>query len=279
MDQKFPVLPVTKAALLMPLSNGFKVLIAFGLILASIVVGAILMMAILLVSGVDGAAFESLPGAIASGDFGGMQGLGGFFVGYLLLILIIVGMIAHIFNYWVRSAAFGPENAKFPSFKTAFSAASVNMIKFLLIGILTVIISLVVTFVLNQFGLSPSFAEQMAAAETADIAEQTTSASLSSLIMAIVTCLVYSAFSANLTQTAIGSDHEGLEHPHNIDFAIVLLLIYAVALVPTLFAAYAGLSGVVMTIQIILGFYVVFSAAAAHGLRYQICAAEKAVAE
>ncbi|MEX0297582.1 MAG: hypothetical protein AB3N28_00830, partial [Kordiimonas sp.] len=256
MDQKFPVLPVAKAALLMPLGNGLKVLKAFGLILASVVVGAIVMMAILLVSGVDGGAFESLPAAVTSGDFSGMQGLGGFFIGYLLLIVIIFGMIAHVFNYWVRLAAFGADGAKFPTFKAAVSAASVNMVKFLLIGILTIIISLVVTFVLNQLGLSPSFSEQMAAAETADIAEQTTSASLSTLIMAVITCLVYSAFSANLTQTAIGSDHEGLEHPHNIDFAIVLLLIYAVALVPTLFAAYAGLSGVVMTIQIILGFYI-----------------------
>lgn len=275
MDQKFPVIPVTKAALVMPLGYGLKVIIAFALIIASAVVGAILMLVTMFVTGVDGETLQNLPAILSSGEFPDMGGIGGFLAGYLLLIFAVVGTVAFIFNYWVRLAAFGPEGAKFPSFKAAVGAAAVNMVKFFLIGVLTIIISLVVTFVLSQFGLSPSLSEQMAAAETADMAEQTVSSSLSTLIMAIISCLVYSVFSANLTQTSIGSDHEGLEHPHTVDFAIVLFLIYAVVLIPTLLAAYAGFSGVVLTVQIILGFYVLFSAAAAHGLRYRICIGDK----
>lgn len=216
---------------------------------------------------------QGLPAMIASGQMPNVSGLGGFIVGDLLLIFLVIGTIAFIFNHWVRLAAFGPEGAKFETNKAALSAAAVNAIKFLVIGILIVLISLVVTFVLNLLGLSPSFSEQLAAAETVDMAEQTASGAFSTLVMTVVSCLVYSACSPNLTQTAIGADHEGLEHPHNIDFAIVLFLIYAAVLVPSLLAAYAGLSGVVFTVQLILGIYVVFSAAAAHGLRYRICVA------
>ena len=267
---------MAKAALLMPFRYVGKMIIAIGLMILVALFAILATVGVALMVGVDKQNLQNMEALFQAGDFSMLLGLSGIAFASLLGALIFVGVLTHIFNHWVRLVTFGPEGAKFASFKAALGATAVNGVKFFLILILTSLISLVVTFVLGQLGLSPSLSEQMAASETANIAEQSASASLSSIIMAIVSCLVYSVFSANLTQTALGSDKEGLDHPHTVDFAIVLFLIYLVVLLPSIAVAYAGLSTLLIVIQFVLGFYVLFAAAAAHGLRYNLCIAENA---
>lgn len=271
MATKFPIIDVTKASLLMPLSSPINVLKAIGLIILAVLVGAILLVIALLASGVDFEMLRTLPERMQSGDFSGMSGVMGLIIGYFLMLMMIIVAAAHIFNYWVRFAAFGKEGAEIKPFGRAVSAALVNGLKFLLIGLLIVLISMIISFVLSSMGLSSGMMEQLA---MADAAEQYRAGFASTLISTVAACFVYSVFSANLTQTAIGSDEEGLQHPHAIDFAVVLMLVYAVVIIPTTIAALIGSTGLVYLTQFVFGIFVMFAIPAAHGLRYRICAKE-----
>ena len=231
------------------------------------------MMAIMFLGGVDVQALKRLPELISSGDFAAMAGLEPFALGYFLLIAITIAVMVHVFNYWVRLAAFGAEGAKFPSLKKAAQAAFINTLKFLLIGLLIVLVSTVLTFVLNALGLAPSFGDQMQTAAEGDAVRQVKESFLSTLGTTVISCFVYSLFSANLTQTAVGDDQEGLEHPHTVDFAVVLIILYAFVIIPTLIAAFLSSTVLLAIVQSGFGAYVLFTVPAAHGLRYRICVA------
>lgn len=273
MAEKFPILEVAKASLAMPLQSPLNIFKAIGLVLVAGIVGGFLMAGLMIAMGADAASIAALPEAVEAGNLDDLGGLGGMLLGYLLLIFLVIGAVAHIFNYWVRFAAFGKDGAGLNG--RAFSAAAVNGIKFLLIGILIVIVSLVVNFMVSALGLAPSIMEQAA---IGGIVEQTKANFASNLITTIVACFVYSFFSANLTQTAMGDEEEALQHPHAIDFAVTLMLIYAVVIVPSILAALIGSAAMVWAVQLLLGIYVMFAVPAAHGLRYRICAKENASA-
>ncbi|MBL4836079.1 MAG: hypothetical protein JKY34_00760 [Kordiimonadaceae bacterium] len=273
MVDQFPISQVSKAALLMPFSNLLNIAKAFGLLFVSIFAGVIIMMGIMFLGVVDVQALKRLPELVSSGDYAAMTGLWPLALGYFLLIVVIIAGMVHVFNYWVRLAAFGVEGAKFSSFKKAAQAAFINTLKFLLIGLLIGLISTVLTFVLNTLGLVPSFGDQMQTAMEGDTVRLVKDTFLYSLSTSVISCFVYSLFSANLTQTAVGDDQEGLEHPHTVDFAVVLIILYAFVIIPTLIAAFLNSTVLLAIVQYGFGAYVLFTVPAAHGLRYRICVA------
>lgn len=271
MDTKFPVMEVAKASLGMPLKSPVNILKALGVMILSAVIGILLMMIIAMLLGTDFETLGPVMQQVAAGNMEAASGLGGLAVGYIVLIFTMIVGISFIFNYWVRFAAFGAGGAKISPFSTAVRAAMVNAVKFLFIGILIVVVSIVVMYVLNMLGISPGFMEQ---AMIEDATEQYRAGFAATVISTVAACFIYSMFSANLTQTAIGDDKEPLEHPHTVDFAVVLMLIYAAVIIPTLIAALMGSIPILFTVQVIFGIYVGFAIPAAHGLRYQICARE-----
>jgi len=276
MAARFPIVDVAKAAVLMPLKSPMNILKALGVMILSAIVGMILMMVAAILLGTDFETLGPVMQEIAAGNFEAASGLGGLALGYLLLIFTVVVGVSFIFNYWVRFAAFGADGASIKPFGTALKAAMINAVKFLFIGILIVTVSIVVMYVLSSLGVSSGFAEQVM---IENAAEQYKAGFAASVISTVAACFIYSMFSANLTQTAIGDDKEPLEHPHTVDFAVVLMLVYAIVIIPTLIAALIGSVGLFYLVQIVLGIYVGFAIPAAHGLRYQICARENMNAE
>lgn len=278
MTDKFPILDVTKASLLMPFNSIANIFKAVGLFLVAIVGFVILMFAGLLIGGGDMAAISgSLAGVTdpvkIAEKMATLDGMGGGALGALLGFFLLIAMTAYIFNFWVRFSSFGREGASFETFGKAASAAAVNGFKFILIFILIILVSLVLNFVLSSFGLSKGIMEQAA---IPDMTDQYLSGFTFNLIGVIVTCFAYSAFSANLTQTAIGDDQEPLQHPHTMDFAVVLLLIYATLIIPMVIAAFTGSDTLFMAVQYLVGIIVWLAVPAAHGLRYRICKEENA---
>lgn len=280
MVDKFPILDVTKASLLMPFNSFVNMLKAIGLLVLAIIVFAVLMMLGYVIAGGDitafGAAMEGMeaadPAAMGA-KMGQLEGMGGGILGMLLGLFVLLGVSAYIFNYWVRYATFGQQGVSFETFGRAVSAAAVNGLKFILIFVLILLVSFVINFVLSSFGLSRDIMEQAA---VADMTDQYLAGFTFNIIVVVVTCFAYSAFSANLTQTAIGSNEEGMEHPHTIDFAVVLLLIYSTLVIPLILAAFFGSDGLFMTVQYTLGLLILFAIPAAHGLRYRICREQNA---
>lgn len=269
--KQIPILEIVKQSLTLPFSQPVEMFKALGLIVLSLLIAIGVMMLAGMVGVVDVEALRNVEQAIENGQVGGLIGL---LPVMLIAMLIVVTAFAYIFNFWVRAGAFGPENAKIRPMGKAFSAASVNMLKFIFIGIILVIAAVVVMGVLSMLGLSGGFGDQMQAAASQDIAAATRAGLMNQIVMTIISCIVYSLFSANLTQTAVGSDREGLKHPHNVDFAIVLFLLYAVLLVPTVLAGLIGSMALMQTLNIVLGLYITFSIGIAHGIRYRICVAE-----
>ena len=194
---------------------------------------------------------------------------------YLLAIFTIGPVSAALFNYWVRLGAFGKDQTDFANKSEFAGAIIVNMLKFALIFLFIGLVSVVLGFVMSLLGVGAS-PEELAAAIDGDVSLATV---VTNLINLIVICIIYSLFSANLTQTALKSDKEDLKHPHTMDFALVLLLLYLVTFIPSTLVSLTGISWVNMAMQATLGVYIAFSIAVAHGLRYRICVAEKEAEE
>ncbi|TNE63073.1 MAG: hypothetical protein EP335_10495 [Alphaproteobacteria bacterium] len=269
--KKFPILAVTVEALKLPITQPLQLLKAAGVLIAGFVASVAVMMVMMLAGLVSPTAFDDLAGELQRGDFGNMGALALFII---IMMVALLWAFAFVFNYWVRAGAFGPSAAAMRPFGKAWGAAGVNMIKLVLITILLGLVSLVVVYVLHAVGLAPSFGEQMQAGANPDIAASTRAGIASNIIVTVVSCIVYSIFSANLTETAVGTGKEGLEHPHTVDFAIVLVLLYAVILIPTTLAGLTGSMGLMLAITYPLYFYVSLAIAAAHGLRYRVCVDE-----
>jgi len=281
MENKFPILDVTKASLLMPFNSIANIFKAIGLFIVAILGFVVLMFAGLLIGGGDMAAIGNSLGGVTdpakiAEQMATLDGMGGGALGALLGFLLLISMTAYIFNFWVRFSSFGRDGASFETFGKAAAAASVNGFKFILIFVLIILVSTVLNFVLSSFGLSKGLMEQAA---IPDMTDQYLSGFTFNLIVVVVTCFVYSAFSANLTQTAIGDNQEPMQHPHTMDFAVVLLLIYATLIIPMVVAAFTGSDTLFMAVQYLVGIIVWLAIPAAHGLRYRICKEENAGAD
>ncbi|MFC3051318.1 hypothetical protein [Kordiimonas pumila] len=271
MENKFPILEVTKASLNMPSESWMDVLKAFGIIVSGVVLGSFLMGLVFFAARID----MVVVGQFLQGNMTGAGDAFAFLAATFVLVCTILFAFAYIFNFWVRFAAFGEEGAAIRPYSKAYKAAAINMVKFLLIGLITVLVSLVIQTALSAIGLTTSFIDQMSNT-SGDIATSAHGDVLLEVLSTITMCIIYSLVSANLTQTAVGSDKEGLEHPHTVDFAIVLVLLYSILMIPMVLASLAGWHAVVGILQYTVGFYIMFTIAVAHGLRYRICLHETA---
>lgn len=269
--KQLPILQIVRHSLSLPFESPKPFLKAMGILFGIVIAGVVL----LALSG-GGALLEQVMVTADGGQPSSMaEGSGLAALLFLVLLLMVLMAFSHIFNVGVRAGASGPEGADFPSFGDAAKAAGVNSLKFFFIAILLVIVSLVVVAVLNLLGLAPELAEQLAAANQDDLSAVTKAGLMNNMIVTLVSCVIYSLFSANLTQTAMGSEVEGLSHPHTVDFAIVLVLLYAVLLIPVTLAGLMGSAVLMHTLNIVLGVITALAIGVAHGVRYRICMAEK----
>ena len=270
MEGKFPTINVFKAALAAPLSKPLEILKALLIFIGAIIVSGLLFAVVGAGFGLE--AMNALQQQLAAGQI--PAGTGTLFIVFLLCMVVFGLAAAYIFNYWVRFGAFGHANARFDSFGDALSASFVNMIKFVFIIIIIGLVNLLVMFVMASIGLGPD----LTAEPTGDVMQAALDTSISSfgtsVVTTVIACFVYSLFSANLTQTALRSDEEGMEHPHTIDFAIVLILLYAVVLIPGILAAFTGSIVLYFIVQFVLGLYISLCIPVAHGIRYRVCVPE-----
>lgn len=263
MDKKFPIVPVVKGALAAPLSHPASLIRTVVIVLLSLVVPVFYAVS-------NGITLEILE---AFGDPNKAdiveQHVATVGMLYLITVVILAPVAAYLFNYWVRFGANGAEGAGFPTTGQMISAALINMIKFFLIFLLIGLAVLVIYWLLSMLGLAPSLDEQ--AAMAGDYRQLTISTFFSSVIALIAMCIIYSLFSANLTQTALKTEKEGLEHPHTIDFAIVLFLVYMVSFLPGVLAGLLDMKWLGILLSATLGVYVTLAIAVAHGIRFSIC--------
>ncbi|WCL53138.1 hypothetical protein [Gimibacter soli] len=211
----------------------------------------------------------------------GTSGFAVFLKAVALILLFGMSMSA-AFNYWVRLAAFGTGRAFPGSVGKFLSAALVNFVKFILIVIIIGIITLVITAGLSMMGLGGErlqpTAEDISSVEgfLAFLSASFTLGQMTLQVISIlVACFVYSFFSANLTGTALGDDREGLEHPHTVDFAVALMLIELVVIIPIFALIAVGLPLVSIVLNVVLAFPMMAAIAIAHGVRYRMCIAAR----
>ena len=255
-----PVLPVVKEALQAPLKNRKAMIFSLLIILAWGAVVAVM-------------AFFAV-WVLQSGN----KGIFG--LGVLVFLVVSLMFLAYFFNFWVRIGAFGYENSSWPD-GGGVKAALVNGIKMLLIALLIGVVAVILNIVLTVAGLveQPSIDVGDGSLDPAILFEtirQETMKGVTAamIIMSAVYCIIYSLFSANLTQTALGSDREGFEHHYVKDFAIVLMVIYAVYLLAVFVGSLTGSIFIAMMLNVIVSFYISMAIPFAHGIRYRFCIAQ-----
>lgn len=265
MDDKFPIINVTKGALAAPLSH-------MSSLIRSVVFLAIALGVPAWYGMTNGVTFEIIQGMADPSNTELMQQHGKSVGVTVLLLLTMMGPVsAYLFNYWVRFGAFGAEGAGFPSTIAMVSALFVNMVKFLLIFFLIGLVSFITMWVLGMIGIGPDSTEQAAIAASGDLRAATQAGFVQEIILLAVFCVIYSLFSANLTQTALKSEQEGMSHPHTIDFSIVLFLLYLAAFIPGAIAGLLNSWTLSIGVDLTIGVYIGLTIAVAHGLRYSIC--------
>lgn len=265
MQKKFPTMAVFKEAANLPLQNIGSVFISLLVFIVGAIAASIIMVLIMLLSGFDFSNAEALLQNIQNGQIDGLSGL---LLGSIVAVIIFLGVTSHVFNYWVNLSAFGSDAASWSFSDGRFKAMAVNSLKLLLIGILIAIVGLVITLVLSALGLAPSLLDQ---ANNTDPVSQYRDGLAGSIIVTVAYCFIYSLFSANLTYTALQSSSEGMENPYITDFGVVLIMLYAVFVVPSAIAAFIGSTVLFWIIQFVIGFYISFAIPAAHGVRYRFC--------
>jgi len=246
------------------------VLMVVAFLLAALVAG-VLFAAL----GTSPEAMQEFERGLQSGDMDAIFAIGLALVPAMLVMgFLLMVAFAHIFNFWVRAGAFGIDGAKEP-YQGKFSAAVVNALKFLFITILLVVVGIFVSSVFGMLGLTATFSEQMEISASGDLSAATRAGLLNQIISSLLSAGIYSYFSANLTRTALGSEREGMQHPHTLDFGIVLILLYAVIFVPVTIAGLMGLETATLVLNFALGIFIMLAVGVAHGLRYRVCAGTK----
>jgi len=206
-------------------------------------------------------------------------------LGFFVMLAAGVGFgmtITAVFNYWVRFAALGQGRALHSTFGGMAKSAIINLIKFFFITLIIGIVLIVVSAGLVAIGLVQPVTTQ----EGIDLtsisgfldyySQSVTPGQLAvQLISLSVGCVVYSLFSANLTGTALGDEREGLEHPHTLDFAIALLLIDAVVVLPLFLLLMAGFPILSIILNVVVSFPMMAAISIAHGIRYRMCLAAR----
>jgi len=267
---RFSIIAVFKESIAVPFQNMKGFLGSIGVFIGIYFIIGVSMT--LLIS--DNLSFTTLmsgdPMAIAE-SMGGGSPLGLlFFVVFMWFILIPV--IAMIFNYWVRHAAFGPGHGFAPSAGEMIKMGFVNALKFFGVGIVLAIafmlLGLVFGFLFGMLGL-------LDLDSMAGLNQENLSAGLIGMqvMMGVGVCFIYAIMSGSLTRTALGSDYIAIRDPHANDFAVVLMLIYVPVIIvsaflPFIFGLVAG-----FLLSMVVSLWSTFAIASAHGIRHKYCLA------
>ncbi len=199
------------------------------------------------------------------------------FIVIILVIVTVFGILtltAYIFNHWIRIGAYGASDAAWQG-GGGMKAAFINGIKLLFISILIGVVAIVFGLLLKAVGLA-SAAPDFTGMSLSDLSEiykivLDNTGSAANIITIAMYCAVYSFFSANLTQTALNSDREGIENYYVKDFAIILMLIYAVQIGAVLTGLLVGSFALTALLALVTSLWIMFAVPAAHGIRYNYC--------
>lgn len=257
MSIKLPIVAMVKQAFAQVIS--FK--LGFGITVAYLLAVSAFVVAFVTVGlGLDLAALQEM----ANGNQPEIENVSADFFGssFLIILLAMLFGYAWIFNMWIRFGAFGREGAFFPTTGESVQAALVTALKLFLIGVVLGLVVLTAFAILAMVGL--------VSLDPATAAEGQTlvSAITSNLIFLAVISGIYSLFSSNLTQTAIGSSKEEIGPPSVADFAIVLFLINAIFIIPLLVVQELLPVVVVLILQLLGSIWTTSAVPLAHGLRY-----------
>ena len=260
---KFPILGVVKESLDLVRSNLGKAFLSF----LFYILGPVLILFIVGILGALSSGGSLDTEAIQAGDYSSVAS-----PIVLLLILpaffLIVMVITHVFNSWVVVGATGHGRARIPGAGEAFKRSAINALKFILVAIPLGIATLLVFLLTAWLGLSSGLLDT--SQEQSQTAAYLTTIT-PSVILVVVQSLIFSVFSANFTYTALGSTAEGVEHPHTLDFAVVLMVLYGIAVLVPLLVALTGIDILLIVVQLIVSFWSTFAVAVAHGVRYRAC--------
>lgn len=256
MTNKFPIGAMVKLAAVQVAAFKKGILITIGYFIGAVVIVLALMIA---ATGGDLSFLEPLlsgaqtVSAPAPGGFG--------FIFFLALVGFLVGY-AWIFNMWIRFGAFGAEGAFFESPTVGLKAAAVTALKLIFIMILLAIVAIVAVLIFAAIGLIDLQSATNAATPTLSNALTT------NLVALAVISGVYSLFSSNLTQTALGSDSEEVGPPHVFEFAVVLFILDALLVVPLVFMQVFAPMWMTAIFQLVGGVWITAAIPLAHGVRY-----------
>jgi hypothetical protein len=249
-QQKFPTIDFVRQA--------YKQLFAFPkgiLVTIAVFIGMSMIVAsVMLASGVAsenpaGKPFQIILGAVFA--FG--------------VALIAIGWI---FNYWVRYGANGRDAVLPNGLAASIWPAAITGLKLLFIGILLGIVGAVVFLFTGALGWAPPFEDlqKLIADETAAL-DVIAVFGFAYLVVFAVMCGIYSFFSSNLTETALGNPGKEVGEPHVFEFAVVLFLIYVVLYAPIIL--FQVMTPLISAVTDILGSVVITTVIPlAHGLRY-----------
>lgn len=183
--------------------------------------------------------------------------------------MIIVGVL---FNYWVRYAAFGLENAIVDDRGVMVKTAFYNSLKMIFVGIFVSIMMSIMMVVILAFFTGTDLTEFGTIMQSKLIPSLL---ALNLFAIALI-CFLYAVMSGSLTRTALGFKYKEPINTHVKGFAVVLLLIYIpLTIISSISLAFLGV-WVSMIVQTILGAWVYLSIASAHGVRHRLCLAEDA---
>lgn len=258
MADKFPVFAMVRQSARQVWEFKQGLLITVGFLIGMVVLIAALML--LVFSGTDPEFFSQLvSGQLGGDEINPPKGFLPFF--FLVMAAVIVGY-AWVFNMWIRYGAFGRSGAFFDRAGESIVAAIVTALKMFFILILLAIV--VMVFFLIITGLGILTVSDAANLESASIVMAVTI----NLVAVAVISGVYSLFSSNLTQTAIGSQVEEVGPPHVLEFAIVLFILEAIFLVPLIILQSAMLVWLTVIFQLVAGVWITAAIPLAHGVRY-----------
>lgn len=256
MTNKFPIGAMVKLAAVQVAAFKKGILITIGYFIGAVVVVLALMMA---ATGGDLSFLEPLLSGAQTVSAPAPDGFG--FIFFLALVAFLVGY-AWIFNMWIRFGAFGVEGAFFASPTVGMKAAAVTALKLIFIMILLAIVAIVAVLIFAAIGLIDLQSATNAATPTLSNALTT------NLIALAVISGVYSLFSSNLTQTALGSDGEEVGPPHVVEFAVVLFILDALLVVPLVFMQVFAPVWMTAIFQLVGGVWITAAIPLAHGVRY-----------
>lgn len=265
----FPVIKIVTGALLAPLGNlkglGLSVLALVGTYLSIIVAGA--------AGGLFILGMGSETGLEPLQDIGAL----GAILSFLFLIFFVFAgtIFGMVFNYWVRYGA-GIVN---PTIQQPWKAAAwqglKNFVKFILIGIAIAIIAFVVIAIMGLLGAEGlTFDSFMQSATAKSLGDKMQMMAVFSVVTIFITCFAYALFSASLTKTALDNPDYETSDDHVPGFAASVFILYMISYLPVLALAYVAPDWLVLTVNMVLSFYLFFAVPIAHGLRYNYCRAE-----